>query len=446
MFRVLGVFGWILLVVTSGRAFAQTTTQVNLAWDASTDPNVVGYIVEYGTSSGVYTKSVDVGPALSYTIKDLTIGKTYYFTVRAYDSARTFSPRSNEIAYTATTNTSCTISFSTAIQTMPAAGGNGSFTLSTPNGCTWTIGSNVTWLTPLAWNGTGTKDIHYTVEPNLSPQPRAAIVYSGPRSVTVTQGGRMKNDLNADGRNDLIWQNRMTGEISVWHMNGTTMLRGEYLTPSNVGDSDWKIVATMDVNKDAQSDIVLQHDRGQVMIWRMQGEKRADAVVLSDSVTSDPRWRIVGAGDMDRDGNDDLIWQHADGTVMVWYMDGYTKHNQAIIAKTEDPRWRVAAVADFNNDGKLDILWRHPAWGQLLVWHMNNRSYVSTGLSVIMANATWEIAGVGDFSGDGKTDLIWWNSVTGELAAWILDNQAIESRALNPGQVTDVNWRVAGPR
>jgi hypothetical protein len=107
----------------------------------------------------------------------------------------------------------------------------------------------------------------------------------------------------------------------------------------------------------------------------------------------------------------------------------------------------VAAIEDFNDDGKLDVLWRHTSWGQFLVWNMDNRKFVGSGMHLIMANHQWQIAAVGDYSGDGKPDLIWQNTVTGELAAWMLRNQSVlASVALNPPQIADLNWRLAGPR
>ena len=49
-------FLFLMLIVV--RAFAG---QVNLAWDASTDPAVTGYSVYYGQSSGSLTTKVDAG-------------------------------------------------------------------------------------------------------------------------------------------------------------------------------------------------------------------------------------------------------------------------------------------------------------------------------------------------------------------------------------------------
>jgi hypothetical protein len=347
----------------------------------------------------------------------------------------------------------CTIGFSASSVSFGALGGGSSFTLTTGGSCTWTVGANAPWiiLGASSLSGTGSNTIAYTVTSNASGTARTGIIYSGNRSVTVTQaGGSWKlKDFSGDGRNDLIWQNRSTGELSIWRMNGVNIISGDYLSPANIGDTNWKIRGTLDANLDGQTDLLLQHDAGSVAIWRMNKETRVETVMLSQSVVSEPKWQIVGTADMDRDGFSDILWQHPDGRVAVWYLfgTGYQVRQSAIVATVSDPGWRVGGIEDFNHDGRPDILWRHTGSGQLFVWHMDDRKFLSSGMNLIVANNQWQIAAVGDFSGDGKPDLVWQNTTTGELAAWFLSSGTfLNSWSLNPGRIADTNWRIAGPR
>ncbi len=78
------------------------TVNLNLTWNASTASNVGGYIVYYGTSSGVYSASVDVGNTTSTTLTGLQAATTYYLAVSAYDTTRIFQSRySNETSVNA---------------------------------------------------------------------------------------------------------------------------------------------------------------------------------------------------------------------------------------------------------------------------------------------------------------------------------------------------------
>ena len=57
---------------------------------------LAGYKIYYGTAPGVYTSSENVGAVNSFRVHGLTRGRTYYFTVTAYDAS------GSESAYAAT--------------------------------------------------------------------------------------------------------------------------------------------------------------------------------------------------------------------------------------------------------------------------------------------------------------------------------------------------------
>jgi len=78
-------------------AFA--TGSVTLAWNASTNPIVVGYNVYYGGASGSYTNEISIGSATNAIISGLTEGATYYFAATTYTTADVESPFSSEVSY-----------------------------------------------------------------------------------------------------------------------------------------------------------------------------------------------------------------------------------------------------------------------------------------------------------------------------------------------------------
>jgi hypothetical protein len=71
--------------------------QVTLEWDPVRHPDVAGYMVYYGTFSGDYDESVDVGNWTSVTIEGLEEDETYYFSVTAYSVNGEESEYSNEV-------------------------------------------------------------------------------------------------------------------------------------------------------------------------------------------------------------------------------------------------------------------------------------------------------------------------------------------------------------
>ncbi len=72
---------------------------VTLSWDASADADVVGYRVHYGTASGGYNHSLDVGNKTTAAVVGLEQNITYYFVVTAYNSSKIESLPSNEVVY-----------------------------------------------------------------------------------------------------------------------------------------------------------------------------------------------------------------------------------------------------------------------------------------------------------------------------------------------------------
>lgn len=92
----------LVLVLVAILSFLTTAhaAQVTVAWDANSDPGVIGYRVHYGTVSGSYTSHVDVGNVTSCVISELLEGLTYYFAATAYDSDGNESDYSSAVNYT----------------------------------------------------------------------------------------------------------------------------------------------------------------------------------------------------------------------------------------------------------------------------------------------------------------------------------------------------------
>ena len=98
LFKAICSFAALTALVILVPATAHALTPVTVAWDEN-NPAPEGYIVYWGTSSGNYSDSYDVGAATQYTIPGLQDGLTYYFAVKAYDDGNE-SDYSQEISHT----------------------------------------------------------------------------------------------------------------------------------------------------------------------------------------------------------------------------------------------------------------------------------------------------------------------------------------------------------
>lgn len=150
-------------------------------------------------------------------------------------------------------------------------------------------------------------------------------------------------------------------------------------------------------------------------------------------------WNIVGAGDMDGDGNADLFWQNLAWERFDWWR--LTGANIRGIANQPIPRqYKLAAVADFNGDGRSDVLWRDA--NRTFVWMW--QAEASGGFSVHFVDAHppagWNIAGAGDFDGDGRADVLWHNPAMEQVDWWLM--QGAERLAVN-SQYVPYQYQVA---
>jgi hypothetical protein len=75
------------------------SAEVTLAWDPNDEDDLAGYKIYYGTSSGNYSTSVDVGNTTEYTITGLNDATIYYFAATAYDTSDNESDYSEEVIY-----------------------------------------------------------------------------------------------------------------------------------------------------------------------------------------------------------------------------------------------------------------------------------------------------------------------------------------------------------
>jgi FG-GAP-like repeat/Bacterial pre-peptidase C-terminal domain len=118
-----------------------------------------------------------------------------------------------------------------------------------------------------------------------------ASVGSVPLEKTLSKTIVGVGDYNQDGQLDLLWRNSATGENLWWVMNGNTVV-DQPLLPPVAPNLNWKIIGTRDLNNDGQSDIVWRNTvTGDNTVWLMNGTSIASTVALP---SADPRWQLIG--------------------------------------------------------------------------------------------------------------------------------------------------------
>lgn len=94
---ILGAFVILFPVFLGPSASAQNS--VTVEWQRNPEPDIAGYVVYLGTTSGVYSTIQDVGNISSWELGDLSTGTVHYCAVQAYNAAGLVSALSSEISF-----------------------------------------------------------------------------------------------------------------------------------------------------------------------------------------------------------------------------------------------------------------------------------------------------------------------------------------------------------
>jgi hypothetical protein len=276
--------------------------------------------------------------------------------------------------------------------------------------------------------------------------------YSATNNSGVTQAGSFVllnalADFNLDGFSDLAFQ-RGDRVLVSWVMNGTTFLSSRLLKdgrPANVG---WRAAGLGDFNADHYADVLFQHETGRLSVWRMQGSAVTSVALLTGGPSPGLAWRAVSATDFNDDGKSDILFEHRNGQMAIWYYDNTGFIVSALLhgGIPAGTNWRALGSADFNGDGQMDILFQHSS-GKLRVWYLVAGNFVGSALlrDGEAPGIAWRAVGLDDFNQDGAIDVLF-RHTTGKFLVWFMNDQVFLGKApIRPG-VMPAGWRVVGPK
>jgi hypothetical protein len=121
-----------------------------------------------GMGNGVVPYSVAANPSTAQRIGSVTIGDDIFTVTQA--------------------GTPCTYSLSPGSQTIAAAGGPGSTSITAPAGCAWTATSNAGWVTLQgSTSGSGNGSASFDIAPNPNATQRTGTLTIGGQTFSITQ-------------------------------------------------------------------------------------------------------------------------------------------------------------------------------------------------------------------------------------------------------------------
>jgi hypothetical protein len=294
-------------------------------------------------------------------------------------------------------------------------------------------------ITPVQ-NATGTALITVKVTNNANKSAIATFNLTV-RAVTVA------NDFNGDGIPDILFEDN-AGNLAAWFMSGDDLSSASMLTPAATGDPNWRIVDTGDFNKDGSTDILFQHADGSLAVWLMNGTSLTTSQFTSPANSGSPSWKAVAVADFNKDGNPDILFQNTDGSLAIWYMNGLTLSSVATLNPgNSGVSWHAVGTGDANGDGNTDIFFQNDD-GTLGIWYMNGPNLILASLLTpsFPGSADWRVMGVTDLNGDGKPDLLFQNRANGTLAIWYMNGaNLLLGKQLTPSNAGGT-WQIAAPK
>jgi hypothetical protein len=268
-------------------------------------------------------------------------------------------------------------------QAFSANGGTGTLYVEIPNGCAWTAGSSLPWVTITSGaSGNGSGLVTFTVGANVGATYRGGNLFAAGRSTTVNQRPAILGGTFSDMRPKLPW---------VLHYG--TVAWADY---DGDGDMDALVTGETDSNPNVMKKLTI--------LYRNDGANQfADVAANLVGVNQS----AVAWGDYDNDGDLDLLLA---GSTMSVNVSKVYRNDGGTFTDTGAPLVPVyqpgVAWGDYDNDGDLDILLTGYRGDIDIAKIYRNDGGVFSDIAADIGISSNGAALWGDYDNDGDLDIL----------------------------------------
>ncbi|MCB5292617.1 GH25 family lysozyme [Arthrobacter sp. SO3] len=177
-------------------------------------------------------------------------------------------------------------------------------------------------------------------------------------------------DFNGDGKNDLVARKP---DGTLWLYAGTGRVdsgSNGYAGATKIGLAGWEVFDTItgvgDFNGDGKNDLLARKPNGSLWLYKGTGKIDANNSGYQGAVkVGDYGWdafdQLIGTGDFNADGKNDLLARRPDGTLWLYPGDGSGKPGATIRIGTGWSVYdRILNGWDLNGDKTPDLVARRP--------------------------------------------------------------------------------------
>jgi len=232
--------------------------------------------------------------------------------------------------------------------------------------------------------------------------PEVQVLATYPDNWTLAATG----DLNGDGSGDFIWQDDARN-IRVWIRDGTTYKAKNTLRALAANEN---VVASVDFDGDGVDDIVTRDlDTQTLKVIRMR-DGIASGTEYSVPLPS-LKWNAVPH----RLTSGLLIRNRETGEVQRVTRNLLTGVITIADAPSPDADTVIEGIGDVDGDGNDDMVCRNPSTGEISIWRLNSKGALIASRDTGLDGRTWKVEAVRDWDGNGCDDLLVSRGGSGKL-------------------------------
>ena len=138
-------------------------------------------------------------------------------------------------------------------------------------------------------------------------------------------------DIDGNGSSGVVWHNGESGETQIWLLNSDRVIMRRETVVGGDGKAvlvgaPWQIVGVNDLDGDGKTDILWHNSQtNETQSWLMDRHKIRQRLTVRDkdgkaALVGNP-WSIAGLGDLDGNGQSDIVWHNSEtNETKVWFM------------------------------------------------------------------------------------------------------------------------------